>query len=115
MRKKLLSLSVPNSLTGSFQKQRNSDIFGCSDVGAHFKNRYSSNICFIEDDDPAPDTTLTFGSQADLDAYIAKVTADKKPTPDETPTPDQESITEKRDREARDAVAPQQLEDHPVL
>lgn len=103
MRKRLLALSVPNLLTGSFQKQRNSDIFSCSDVGAHFKNRYSSNICFADDDDPAPDTTLTFNSQADLDAYIVKVTADKKPTPEEAPTQDQESITEKRDREAREA------------
>lgn len=103
---KINTKKKPSFLMGSFQKQRNSDIFDCSDVSDHFKNRYSSNICFV-DDDPAPDTTLTFGSQADLDAYIAKVTADKTPppvaTPPVTPPVDQESITEKRDREARES------------
>lgn len=105
MKKSLLSSIVSHA--SSFAPQRNSDIFDCSDIGGHFKNRFSSHVCFADGDDAPPaETTLSFSSQADLDAYIAKVTADKK-TDDTPPAPENqgESITEKREREAREAAA----------
>lgn len=117
MRKKLLALSVPSSLTGSFQKQRNSDVFGCSDIGTHFKNRYSSNICFAEGDEatpppPAPPVStppstqpITFNSQADFDAAVARVMAASKPK-DETPPP--VSITEQRQQQQQQQQEQQQ-------
>lgn len=110
MEKSLLASSMaaiaPMSLmTATHSRQRNSDIFDCADVGSHFKNRYSSHICFVGDEDDDNDEgKLTFNSQADLDAYIAKVTSDKKA--EDTPLEDKgESITEKRNREAREAEA----------
>lgn len=107
MKKSLLATAIPMSLIGAtHSRQRNSDIFDCSDIGGHFKNRFSSHICFAEGDDAPPaETTLSFSSQADLDAYIAKVTAEKKPE-DTPPTPEDkgESITERREREAREAA-----------
>lgn len=105
MKKHTLALSAALAQT-SFAPQRNSDILDCSDIGGHFKNRFSSHVCFVEGDDvPPAETTLSFSSQADLDAYIAKVTADKKPE-EAPPAPENqgESITEKRDREAREAA-----------
>lgn len=107
MKKSLLATAIPMSLmTATHSRQRNSDIFDCSDIGGHFKSRFSSHICFADGDDTPPaEATLSFSSQADLDAYIAKVTADKKP--DEAPSAPEdkgESITERREREAREAA-----------
>lgn len=105
MKKHTLALAAM-AHAASFTQQRNSDIFDCSDIGGHFKNRYSSHICFADGDGdtPPPESALTFGSQAELDAYISKVTADKKPEEAKAPEEKGESITEKRDREAREAA-----------
>lgn len=96
-------------MAATHSRQRNSDVFDCDDVGSHFKNRYSSHICFAEREDELPaESPLTFNSQADLDAYVAKVSSSKKPeeqTPATPPEDKGESITEKREREAREAAS----------
>ncbi len=105
MKKSLLATAIPMSLMGAtHSRQRNSDIFDCSDIGGHFKNRFSSHICF-NDDEGSDEGKLTFNSQADLDAYIATIKPDKKPD-EAPPAPDDkgESITERREREAREAA-----------
>lgn len=106
MKKHTLALAAMAHVA-SFAPQRNSDVFDCSDIGGHFKNRYSSHICFADDDTPPAETTLSFSSQADLDAYVAKVNSTNKPPEDTPPAPPEdkgESITERRDREAREAA-----------
>lgn len=110
--KALAALTAPMALTAaSFTRQRNSDVFGCADIGAHFKNRYSSNICFAEGegsgegDDNGSEGSLTFPDQAALDAYIEKVISGKKDdggSDDGDKKPTGESLTEKRERERRE-------------
>lgn len=107
MKKSLPAKAIPMSLMGAtHSRQRNSDIFDCSDIGGHFKNRFSSNICFAEGDEVGDEGKLTFNSQADLDAYIATINPDKKPDDDKKPDNEDkgESITERRAREAREAA-----------
>lgn len=50
MKKSILINTIPMMISGGFTNQKNSDILFSSDIGSHFKNRHSSNICFVEGD-----------------------------------------------------------------
>jgi prefoldin subunit 5 len=55
MKNTILASVIPMALSGKFQNQKNSDILFSNDIGNHYKNRYSSNICFADGDDAGGD------------------------------------------------------------
>lgn len=50
MKKSLIATGMGNAIASrsAFSNQKNSDVLFAGDVGAHFKNRYSSHICFAD-------------------------------------------------------------------
>lgn len=104
--KKFIGKQGLSALMGaSFNRQRNSDAFGCSDIGGHFKNRYASNICFAEGDEGeggGNEAPVSFPNQAALDDYIAKLAKPADKPADKPIENNGESVTEKRDRERRE-------------
>lgn len=72
-------------MKSTFIRQQNSDIFSTNDPAAHFKNRYSSHICFVDDDankgglpEPSPTSSGTLTDEQ-LQQIVAAVNAQKSP------------------------------------
>lgn len=100
----VLGASVAASVSNraAFSNQKNSDVLFSGDIGSHFKNRHSSNICFIDGDDAKDGDNdnadmMPQMSWSDFDAYLEKKLNERKGE-DNPPTDDgdKKSITDQR-------------------